>query len=200
MTSGGLAEPRIQVPVRFANGNVPPRIVAGKRDESPKTAPRVQECRRAADSVGDPPRSRAFTLIAAGTPAPETPTLAAARRAAPARARGSRRAEPPHGLGCHRTHARSWPDVLKSVPAMAGERWQQVEALYQAALERDAAERDRFLEERCGDDRALREEVESWCDTVAPRMPSLTRPAVELAMLGRGTVPDRRSPRLVSDH
>ena len=70
------------------------------------------------------------------------------------------------------------------MPDMASERWQQVEALYQAALERDAAERDQFLEERCGDDRALREEVESLVRYGGATHAFFDTPAVELAVLG----------------
>jgi hypothetical protein len=44
---------------------------------------------------------------------------------------------------------------------MASERWRQVEALYEAALERDATERSDFLSAQCGGDDALRQEVES---------------------------------------
>ena len=67
---------------------------------------------------------------------------------------------------------------------MASDRWQQVEALYQAALERDAAERARFLEERCGDDRALREEVESLVRYGGATHAFFDAPAVELAVFG----------------
>src|SRR6187402_2117262 len=44
---------------------------------------------------------------------------------------------------------------------MTGERWSRVKALFQAALERRAAERDAFLAAETGDDVALRREVES---------------------------------------
>jgi eukaryotic-like serine/threonine-protein kinase len=44
---------------------------------------------------------------------------------------------------------------------MTPERWQQVKELFNAALERDPAERDAFLAEACAGDRALREEVAS---------------------------------------
>ena len=44
---------------------------------------------------------------------------------------------------------------------MSNERWQQVEQLYHAALERDLKERSTFLDEACAGDEALRREVES---------------------------------------
>lgn len=42
---------------------------------------------------------------------------------------------------------------------MTPERWQRVEALYEEALQRAPAERSSFLDEACGDDSVLREEV-----------------------------------------
>jgi eukaryotic-like serine/threonine-protein kinase len=44
---------------------------------------------------------------------------------------------------------------------MNPERWRQIEGLYQAAWERDAAERAAFLDEACAGDGELRHEVES---------------------------------------
>jgi len=44
---------------------------------------------------------------------------------------------------------------------MTPERWQQVEAIFQTAVERTAAEREAFLLEACGGDDELRAEVES---------------------------------------
>ena len=44
---------------------------------------------------------------------------------------------------------------------MKAERWQQVEQVYQSALEKDASERAAFLAEACAGDDALRQEVES---------------------------------------
>jgi len=41
------------------------------------------------------------------------------------------------------------------------QRWQQIETVYHAALERDANGRPALLDQLCGDDRALRLEVES---------------------------------------
>ncbi len=44
---------------------------------------------------------------------------------------------------------------------MTPERWQQVEELYHAALERDEAEHGAFLDDACADDDVLRREVDS---------------------------------------
>ena len=44
---------------------------------------------------------------------------------------------------------------------MTGSRWQQVKAVLQAALEQDPDTRAAFVLETCGDDAALRAEVES---------------------------------------
>src|SRR5437764_14059595 len=44
---------------------------------------------------------------------------------------------------------------------MTAERWEQVGKLYQAALAWQPAERETFLDDACGDDTAMRREVES---------------------------------------
>jgi eukaryotic-like serine/threonine-protein kinase len=44
---------------------------------------------------------------------------------------------------------------------MTPEQWQQVERLYQAALEREPSQRAAFLQEACAGDEELRREVES---------------------------------------
>ena len=44
---------------------------------------------------------------------------------------------------------------------MDAERWQQIEALYYAAREREPGERAAYLAEVCGEDEELRREVES---------------------------------------
>jgi hypothetical protein len=44
---------------------------------------------------------------------------------------------------------------------MTPERWQQVERLYQAALEREPSQRAAFLQQVCAGDEELRQEVES---------------------------------------
>jgi Tol biopolymer transport system component len=50
---------------------------------------------------------------------------------------------------------------------MTDDRWQRVKALFQAAVERPAAERDAFLASAAGGDDALRREVESLLDSDA---------------------------------
>ncbi len=44
---------------------------------------------------------------------------------------------------------------------MTNDRWQRIERLYHAALERDATERAAFLDQACDGDDALRSEVAS---------------------------------------
>ena len=44
---------------------------------------------------------------------------------------------------------------------MSPERWQQIEKLLQAALERKPAERAAFLQQACAGDEVIRKEVES---------------------------------------
>src|SRR5882672_4098867 len=41
------------------------------------------------------------------------------------------------------------------------DRWQQIEALFQAALDCEPIQRDSLLEEACAGDRSLRDEIES---------------------------------------
>jgi len=51
---------------------------------------------------------------------------------------------------------------------MEPQRWQQIDGIFAAALERDGAERAAFLVEACGDDQLLLTEVESLIAHVAP--------------------------------
>ena len=53
------------------------------------------------------------------------------------------------------------PARLSSAGTMSPERWQQIEQLFQSALELDAAERAAFLAKVCGNDDELRQEVEA---------------------------------------
>lgn len=64
---------------------------------------------------------------------------------------------------------------------MSGSRWERLEQVYHAALERPATDRAAFLAEACGDDGALREELNSLlaCETAAGDF--LQRPAIEEA-------------------
>src|ERR1043165_6596562 len=48
---------------------------------------------------------------------------------------------------------------------MTPERWQQIKALLESALERDSLERPAFLDSACGGDLALRSEVEALIDS-----------------------------------
>jgi eukaryotic-like serine/threonine-protein kinase len=51
---------------------------------------------------------------------------------------------------------------------MRPERWQQVERLYQAALEREPSQRAAFLKEACAGDEVVRQEVESLLAYLPP--------------------------------
>src|SRR5262245_9794988 len=64
---------------------------------------------------------------------------------------------------------------------MTPERWQYIERLYHAALERDTDEQTAFLAEACAGDEALRGEVESLlrCDARAEQF--IESPALEVA-------------------
>ncbi len=53
------------------------------------------------------------------------------------------------------------PAKLSSAGTMSPERWQQVEQLFQSALELSPAERAAFLAKACGDDAELKQEVEA---------------------------------------
>ena len=50
---------------------------------------------------------------------------------------------------------------------MTPERWQQIKALLESALERDPLERNAFLKDACADDTALRSEVDALLDSHA---------------------------------
>jgi Tol biopolymer transport system component/tRNA A-37 threonylcarbamoyl transferase component Bud32 len=64
---------------------------------------------------------------------------------------------------------------------MTPERWQQIERLFHAALERPAAERSAFLDQECGGDAELRSEVESLLATRAETVPFLEGAAIDVA-------------------
>ncbi len=64
---------------------------------------------------------------------------------------------------------------------MEPERWQKVEELYHAALEREEGERAAFLEEACAGDPALREELESLLAYQTRAETFIEEPALELA-------------------
>jgi eukaryotic-like serine/threonine-protein kinase len=64
---------------------------------------------------------------------------------------------------------------------MTSERWKQIDALFEAALERDLEERAPFLDHACAGDDALRKQVESLLDSEAQSRDFIERPAVEMA-------------------
>src|SRR5215471_15500063 len=64
---------------------------------------------------------------------------------------------------------------------MDPERWQKVEQLYHAALEREENERDGFLREVCAGDEGLRHEVESLLAYRTRAETFIEEPALELA-------------------
>jgi formylglycine-generating enzyme required for sulfatase activity len=64
---------------------------------------------------------------------------------------------------------------------MTSERWQQVEKLYQAALEREPSQRAAFLKEACAGDEALRQEVESLLGYQTQAERFIETPALEAA-------------------
>src|SRR5687767_13885175 len=78
---------------------------------------------------------------------------------------------------------------------MNPERWQQIEQLFERALEREPQQRRAFLEEACGDDEELLREVESLlaCETEEQNL--LERPAME--MMARDLA---RAPSLIGQH
>jgi eukaryotic-like serine/threonine-protein kinase len=65
---------------------------------------------------------------------------------------------------------------------MEPDRWRPVEALCQAALERQASERAAFLAKACGDDEALRREVEALLAHEAEAAKFMEAPALEVAV------------------
>ena len=64
---------------------------------------------------------------------------------------------------------------------MKGERWQQIEQLYHAALQRDASERSAFLVEACKGDETLRREVESLLRYEDQAEHFIESPAIDVA-------------------
>ena len=64
---------------------------------------------------------------------------------------------------------------------MKPERWQKVEGIYHAALEREEGQRAAFLNEACGGDESLRREVESLLAQEGATGSFLDAPALEVA-------------------
>jgi eukaryotic-like serine/threonine-protein kinase len=63
---------------------------------------------------------------------------------------------------------------------MTPERWQQIKALLEEALERDPLEREAFLDQACAGDPGLRTEVEALIDSHARSGDFIESPAYEL--------------------
>src|SRR5262249_40265359 len=102
---------------------------------------------------------------------------------------------PPRSSGFHRPRSRTsgtWPKpgcIMKCAggSGMTPERWQRIEELFRAALQRQAGQRAAFLDEACAQDPALRREVEtliaaheqapSFRDHPASPLPTGARPA-----------------------
>ncbi len=68
-----------------------------------------------------------------------------------------------HPLVIHRVHhklmRRESQEIAECGEAMDGERWQRIREILEAALEHEAAERSAFLEEACGGDESLLEDL-----------------------------------------
>jgi len=63
---------------------------------------------------------------------------------------------------------------------MTQSRWQKVEELFHAALEREPSDRIAFLIEACNGDSELRREIESLVSAAEPKFEFLDRPAMEV--------------------
>src|SRR6185295_7927829 len=72
---------------------------------------------------------------------------------------------------------------------MKPERWQQIERLYHAALERKTVERAAFLDACCADDEAMRREIESLLGYDDTAGQFFEAPALE--MLGKAMAEDQ---------
>lgn len=65
--------------------------------------------------------------------------------------------------------------------APASNHWQRIEELFNAALEHAPADRDAFLDQACGDDLVLRQEVQSLLDASDKTLSFLQKPVQEAA-------------------
>ena len=61
------------------------------------------------------------------------------------------------------------------------ERWHQIEQIFEAALKREPGDRGSFLKEACGNDEALRQEVESLLAQETEAEAFIEVPALEVA-------------------
>ena len=64
---------------------------------------------------------------------------------------------------------------------MEADRWEQIERLYHAALEREPEAREAFLDEACAGDEALRREVAGLLACDIPSDNFIQSPAIEIA-------------------
>src|SRR5262245_13359400 len=64
---------------------------------------------------------------------------------------------------------------------MEPDRWEQIERLYHAALEREPDARDAFLDEACAGDEALRREVAGLLACDIPSDSFIQSPAIDIA-------------------
>ena len=55
------------------------------------------------------------------------------------------------------------------------DRWRRIEEVFQASIDLPVDQRDAFLRETCGDDRQLRDEVESLLSRASPERPLIER-------------------------
>jgi serine/threonine protein kinase len=79
---------------------------------------------------------------------------------------------------------------------MTPERWKQIEKLYHAVLQREAARRDAFLDEACVGDEVLRREVESLLAQQKSAERFIEAPALEAA--AKGLAKDFDQPTVVT--
>src|SRR2546430_16541004 len=63
---------------------------------------------------------------------------------------------------------------------MTSNRWEEINRLYDAAVEVEETERTSFLEKACGEDAELRHEVESLLAYDKKAQPLLDRPALQV--------------------
>ncbi len=70
---------------------------------------------------------------------------------------------------------------------MTDDRWRRVEALYHAALAQPADERTRFLDQACGADTALRQDVDSLLAQSTDAEPALATGGAVAAVMPVGT-------------
>ena len=93
---------------------------------------------------------------------------------------------------------RSLSDQSKT---MTPERWQQVDEIFQAAIEMDPAERAAFIGTSCVGDEELRREVESLIITDEQGLSFIDAPAVQFAAgLLTNTEPELREGQRIAQH